>query len=222
MRWTLRPWGTQPDPRGRRPGKRKDNRGLPAAGRVEPRARRDRMQRPARAPRRGANLASPISTTVIAGRSSPAPQVWHAAGVARFKAASLFIGLFFLACAGAGDSKPAAAPTPSAAPPPVGPKVAVVEGSVMLKECPAKLERKKAEKTMNDLVGDCDRVPGGTASFQATLHPGGRIEISAPDGSDQGTVPICVVKHTLKHKLFLAKPCTLAVQIEEKSVHGAH
>ncbi|MCK6535168.1 MAG: hypothetical protein L6Q84_19520 [Polyangiaceae bacterium] len=92
---------------------------------------------------------------------------------------------------------------------------------MMLRECPAKLDKKEAERTMNGLVGECDSVPGGTASFQATLLPGGRIEISAPDGSDRGTVPICVVKHALKHKLLLAKPCTLAVQIEEKSVRAA-
>jgi hypothetical protein len=147
--------------------------------------------------------------------------MWHAPAVVHFKAAALLAGVFLFACAAPGESKPAAAPPPSAAAPPTGPKVAVVEGSVMLKECPAKLDKKEAEKTMNGLVGACDKVPGGTASFQATLLPGGRIEISAPDGSDEGTVPICVVKHALKHKLFLAKPCTLAVQIEEKSVGTA-
>lgn len=138
--------------------------------------------------------------------------------VSRVLAASLLACFPLLACAGGAEPKPAAAPTASAAPEPAGPKVAVVEGSVMLGECPAKLDKKKAEQTMNDLVGACDNVPGGTAKFQATLRPGGRIEISAPDGSDQGTVPICVIKHKLQHKLFLTKPCTLAVQIEEKSV----
>ncbi|GMV18541.1 MAG: hypothetical protein HS104_41255 [Polyangiaceae bacterium] len=138
--------------------------------------------------------------------------------VLRVPVASLLCSLPLLACARGAEPKPAAAPTASPAPEAAGPKVAVVEGSVMLGECPAKLERKKAEQTMNDLVSACDNVPGGTAKFQATLRPGGRIEISAPDGSDQGTVPICVIKHKLQHKLFLTKPCTLAVQIEEKSV----
>ncbi|MBK9000043.1 MAG: hypothetical protein IPM35_30360 [Myxococcales bacterium] len=136
----------------------------------------------------------------------------------RVLAASLLCSLPLLACAGGAEPKPAATPTASATPESAGPKVSVVEGSVMLGECPAKLDKKKAEQTMNDLVSGCDDVPGGTAKFQATLRPGGRIEISAPDGSDQGTVPICVIKHKLSHKLFLAKPCTLAVQIEAKSV----
>ena len=147
--------------------------------------------------------------------------MWHARSVAHLKAASVLAGVLLVACAAPVESRPAAAPAPSAAAPLAGPKVAVVEGSVMLRECPAKLDKKEAERTMNGLVGECDSVPGGTASFQATLLPGGRIEISAPDGSDRGTVPICVVKHALKHKLFLAKPCTLAVQIEEKSVRAA-
>jgi len=138
-------------------------------------------------------------------------------GVLRFAATAAVFVILPLACAKGPEPK-AAAPAPSAAPATTGPRVAVVEGSVMLKECPAKLDKKQAEKTMNDLVGGCDKVPGGTASFHATLHPAGRVEISAPDGSDQGTVPICVVKQTLKHKLFLTKPCTLAVQIEEKTV----
>jgi hypothetical protein len=130
----------------------------------------------------------------------------------------LLAAVLVVACGGGGDKKPAASPATTASAAPSRPKVAVVEGSVMLKECPAKLDKKQAEKTMNDLVSGCDTVPGGTATFQATLEPGGSIEIRAPDGSDQGTVPICVLKNTRKHKLFLAKPCTLAVQIEEKSV----
>lgn len=138
--------------------------------------------------------------------------------VTRFRPICSLLAVVSLGCATGGEPKPAKAPPPSPPAAPAGPRVAVVEGSVMLGECPAKLERRKAEKTMNDLVSGCDKVPGGTATFQATLKPGGGIEISAPDGSDQGTVPICVVKHTLKHKLFLTKPCTLAVQIEEKSL----
>ncbi len=97
----------------------------------------------------------------------------------------------------------------------------VVEGSIMVKECPAKLDPKKAEKTMNALVGgDCSSVPGGKARFLATLKPGGGIEIAAPDGTDQGTIPICVLKGQLKHKLKLKKPCTLDVQIEERKMHA--
>lgn len=74
-----------------------------------------------------------------------------------------------------------------------------------------------AEHAMYDLVEDCRSVPGGSARFGATLQPGGRIEITAVPGYAD-VVPICVLKHSLSHKVPLAKPCRLDVKIEEARV----
>lgn len=120
-------------------------------------------------------------------------------------------------------SEPASPAGPATAPPatPAKPRVVVVEGSVIVRDCPAKLH-KQARKTLDALVGDCENVPGGSARFLATLQPGGRIEISAPDGSDEGTIPICVLKNKLRHKLFITKDCAVEVRIEENSLpHGS-
>lgn len=74
-----------------------------------------------------------------------------------------------------------------------------------------------AERAMYDLVEDCRSVPGGSAHFGATLQPGGRIEITSTPGTAD-VVPICVLKHSLLHKVPLAKPCRLDVKIEETQV----
>jgi hypothetical protein len=74
-----------------------------------------------------------------------------------------------------------------------------------------------AEKTMRRLVEGCDSVsvPGGQAEFVATLQPGGRIEISPVEGED-GTVPICVLKHQLEHQVNVRQACKMHVQMEQK------
>jgi hypothetical protein len=74
-----------------------------------------------------------------------------------------------------------------------------------------------AERAMYDLVEGCTSVPGGTARFHATLQPGGRIEIVAGPGQPQ-VIPICVLKHSLLHKVRLVGPCGLDVRMEETSV----
>lgn len=74
-----------------------------------------------------------------------------------------------------------------------------------------------AERAMYDLVEACSSVPGGVAQFHATLQPGGRIEITAGSGQPQ-LIPICVVKHSLLHKVRLVGPCGLDVRLEETSV----
>jgi hypothetical protein len=73
-----------------------------------------------------------------------------------------------------------------------------------------------AEKTMRRLVEGCDSVPGGQAQFVATLLPGGRIEISAVEGTE-GTVPICVLSHQLQHQVSVSKACKMHVQMEQKA-----
>jgi len=78
-----------------------------------------------------------------------------------------------------------------------------------------------AERAMYDLVEGCTSVPGGTARFHATLQPGGRIEIVAGPGQPQ-VIPICVLKHSLLHKVRLVGPCGLDVRMEETSVAVTH
>jgi hypothetical protein len=76
---------------------------------------------------------------------------------------------------------------------------------------------KLAETAMYQLVEGCSSVPGGSAEFQATLEPGGRIAIAAAPGQPD-VVPICILKHSLLHKVALAKPCRLDVKIAQTSV----
>jgi hypothetical protein len=74
-----------------------------------------------------------------------------------------------------------------------------------------------AERAMYQLVEGCTSVPGGSAEFEATLEPGGRIEIATMPGQPD-VVPICVLKHSLQHKVTLTKPCRLEVKIAQTSV----
>jgi hypothetical protein len=74
-----------------------------------------------------------------------------------------------------------------------------------------------AEQAMYQLVEGCSSVPGGSAEFEATLEPGGRIEIAAAPGQPD-VVPICILKHSLQHKVALTKPCRLDVKIAQTSV----
>jgi hypothetical protein len=74
-----------------------------------------------------------------------------------------------------------------------------------------------AERAMYQLVEGCTSVPGGSAEFEATLEPGGRIDIAAAPGQPD-VVPICILKHSLQHKVALTKPCRLDVKIAQSSV----
>jgi hypothetical protein len=74
-----------------------------------------------------------------------------------------------------------------------------------------------AERAMYDLVEGCTAVPGGTAGFHAILRPGGRIEIAAGPGQPD-TIPICVLKHSLVHKVPLTGPCGLDVKLDETTM----
>lgn len=93
--------------------------------------------------------------------------------------------------------------------------------SFVVQRCPdsSKMNAKAAELAMRQLITPCDRVPGGSAHFSATLVPGGRIELASPAGETQdGVVPTCVLKHTLKHAVTLGEPCTFEVRLEERLV----
>jgi hypothetical protein len=74
-----------------------------------------------------------------------------------------------------------------------------------------------AERAMYDLVEGCTSIPGGTARFHATLEPGGRIEIVNGPGQPE-VIPICVIKHSLLHKVRLSEPCGLDVKLEETTM----
>ena len=100
------------------------------------------------------------------------------------------------------------------------PNTRIVGATVLANGCAAlgKANAKLAEDAMNRLVESCTSVPGGSIRFVATLEPGGRIEI-APALGQPATVPICVLKHELKHKVALQKACKLEVKLEETSIH---
>ncbi len=106
-------------------------------------------------------------------------------------------------------------------PAPSGPSAKLVNAIILANECQVlgKASAKAAEKAMEQLVEDCTSVPGGSAQFQATLQPGGRIEIAAAGTRDQpDVVPVCILKHPLLHRVPLTRPCRLDVKIEQTNV----
>ena len=53
-----------------------------------------------------------------------------------------------------------------------------------------------AEAALRQMLSPCDKVPGGSAHFAATLMPGGRIELASAEGDPKdGVIPVCVLKH---------------------------
>lgn len=118
------------------------------------------------------------------------------------------------ACAPTTTSRGAPGTTPES-----GRAAQVVNATILTNGCQKLGSRNAqlAEHAMSDLVEGCTSIPGGAARFEATLDPGGRIEIASTPGYAD-VVPICVLKHALTHKVPLAKPCRLDVKIEETRV----
>jgi hypothetical protein len=112
-----------------------------------------------------------------------------------------------------------AAPSKSAREAGPGRAAKVVNATIVTNSCQTlgAESARLAERAMYDLVEGCASVPGGTARFHATLDPGGRIEITAGPGQPQ-VIPICVLKHSLLHKIRLVSPCGLDVDLEETRV----
>jgi hypothetical protein len=108
---------------------------------------------------------------------------------------------------------------PPSRPAPDGPTAQVVNATILTNGCQnlGQANAQLAERAMYDLVEGCKAVPGGTARFEATLEPNGRIAISGAPGQPD-VVPICVVKHALVHKVSLTKPCQLEVRMEQTTV----
>jgi hypothetical protein len=105
------------------------------------------------------------------------------------------------------------------------PSVAQFTTSFIVQKCPdaPKMNSRKAETALRQMLSPCDKVPGGSVHFAATLMPGGRIELASPSGEpDDGVVPICVLKHVLTHPVSLERPCTFDVRLEaSRRVHAA-
>lgn len=95
----------------------------------------------------------------------------------------------------------------------------MVNATILVNGCAGfgRTHGKLAERAMYELVEGCSTVPGGTAQFRATLLPGGRIELAAVPGQAD-VVPICVLRHSLAHRVPLSQPCRLDVKIEEQRV----
>ncbi len=103
-------------------------------------------------------------------------------------------------------------------------RMSLVTSSVVVEACAdaKKLASKQASKVIAELVGPCEKVPGGAAHFSATLMPDGSIQLGSPTGEDpegEGLVPTCVVQSAkqLKHKLRLTSPCRFDVKLNERS-----
>ena len=124
---------------------------------------------------------------------------------------------FALAAGSCAKTKPPEAVTSNQAP-----TVAQVVTSFVVQKCPdaPKMNSRKAETALRQMLSPCDGVPGGgvpggSVHFAATLMPGGRIELASAVGEPrEGVVPICVLKHTLTHPVSLERPCTFDVRLE--------
>lgn len=125
-------------------------------------------------------------------------------------------GCLALALAAACASKQ---PSGATEPPARGAAARVVNATILANGCHdlGHANAKLAERAMYTLVEGCSSVPGGSAQFEATLQPGGRIGIAGAPGQPD-VVPICILKHSLEHKVALARPCRLDVRIEQTSV----
>jgi hypothetical protein len=119
------------------------------------------------------------------------------------------------ALASCGPSEPAR----SAGAPQAARSATIVNATIVTNGCQnlGAASARLAERAMYDLVEGCAAVPGGTTRFHATLQPGGRIEIVAGPGQPE-VIPICVVKHSLLHKVRLSEPCGLDVKLEETTL----
>jgi hypothetical protein len=125
---------------------------------------------------------------------------------------SISAALGFALTASCARTKP-----PETATPKPDPTVAQVVTSFVVQRCPdaPRMNSRKAETALRQMLAPCDSVPGGSVHFAATLMPGGRIELASPSGNlDDGVVPTCALKHTLTHPVSLEHPCTFDVRLE--------
>jgi hypothetical protein len=136
----------------------------------------------------------------------------------------IFVIAAVLGCSSTATPRdPASPPAPEAGgPAKPGPPISLLTSMVVVEECPdsAKLDSKRANREIDELVGPCKKVPGGAAHFSATLLPGGRVELASPSGdASEGIVPTCLLQQVkqLKHKLKLAKPCRFDVKLEQRT-----
>jgi hypothetical protein len=100
----------------------------------------------------------------------------------------------------------------------------LVNASSVVAACPDNkhMNARAAANAIDHLIAPCASVPGGKAHFAATLLPGGKIELAAPDGNPaDGVVPTCVLKGGLHHKVKLMHACTFDVQLEERKIPSA-
>lgn len=141
--------------------------------------------------------------TESAGERTILPVRWNALG-----ALALMVGC-------GGSPKPSPVDTP-----PTEYPVSMVTSSVVMDACPdaAKINTKQAGKEIEELLGPCTKVPGGSARFSATLSPDGRVKLGSPSGdAADGVVPTCLLESQgqLKHKVKLRAACRFDVQLEE-------
>jgi hypothetical protein len=128
-----------------------------------------------------------------------------------------------LGCGPGSKTDPQEPPLPPPPPPDAGVNepISLVTSMVVVEACPdsRKLDSRAANREIDELVGPCKKVPGGTAHFSATLLPGGRVELASPSGDpSEGVVPTCLVQKLgqLKHKLKLKTACKFDVKLEQR------
>jgi hypothetical protein len=116
----------------------------------------------------------------------------------------------------------AAPPAPAQQAEPTSPPVQAVSTVIVANGCAnlGHANARVAESAMYKLVEGCSSVPGGSIRFSATLLTTGLIEIKPGEGQPD-VLPLCVLKHDLRHKVALTKACVLDIRLEEKTMHTA-
>jgi hypothetical protein len=134
-------------------------------------------------------------------------------------AVRVVLGIALVIPSGCGGGN-APAPLPAHGAPAAGtPAGRSVNAVVVMNGCThlGKDNAKVAESAIGKLVDGCATYHGPAVRFVARLLPGGAIEF-VPRAGASDAIPICVLKHPLKHSVKLDRACTLDVQLEEASV----
>ena len=82
----------------------------------------------------------------------------------------------------------------------------------------SKQDSMRAQQTMNELVGQCDALPHGTATFRVMMYPDGTLSFGVSGDGGAEELPMCVVSHRLRHQVKLKTECDMDVRLEQSAV----
>lgn len=100
------------------------------------------------------------------------------------------------------------------------PPVTAMSAVIVANHCVgfSKHDSVRAQQTMNELVGHCDALPHGAATFRVKLYPDGTLSFGPSGDGGTDELPMCVVSHRLKHQVKLGQECDMDVRLEQTAV----